>query len=283
MHARALCRSSQRHSSTPASGAACRCRACRSGPTPRRGARPVGAQRRSQTRDAPRRGARRCSGQHAVDERRRQAGVGAERRAGTSRRAPACRRRTPRRARGRLPARSAARSSGRARPPSRRRRPARTGVASSLMNVTDVARNALMACLVISADSTDIHSMRSVIGARELQSRSPRSRSPRTPTTTRSGCVKTSIALPSRRFSGEQAKPDAAPVDRAASALEPAALPTGSCDELSTSAPSVEVREGAANVGHDELDVGAIVVVDRRVEGDPDDVGVARPPRASWS
>ncbi len=32
------------------------------------------------------------------------------------------------------------------------------------MKVTDVARNALSACLVISADSTDIHSMRSVNG-----------------------------------------------------------------------------------------------------------------------
>src|SRR5882672_12251749 len=35
--------------------------------------------------------------------------------------------------------------------------------AISFANVTDVARNALMACLVISADSTDIHSIRSVI------------------------------------------------------------------------------------------------------------------------
>src|SRR6267143_1500864 len=36
--------------------------------------------------------------------------------------------------------------------------------AISLAKVTDMARKALIACFVISADSTDIHSMRSVIG-----------------------------------------------------------------------------------------------------------------------
>jgi len=66
----------------------------------------------------------------------------------------------------------------------------------------DVARNAFSACFVISADSTDIHSMRSVNGASSCATFS-RSLALRTPATTRSGLVKTSIAFPRRRFSGE--------------------------------------------------------------------------------
>ena len=44
-------------------------------------------------------------------------------------------------------------------------------MAISLMKATDVARNALMACLVISADSTAIHSILSVIGASSAAAR----------------------------------------------------------------------------------------------------------------
>ena len=64
---------------------------------------------------------------------------------------------------------------------------------------------ALIACLVISADSTDIHSMRPVMGRNKRSSLSL-SRAVRTPTMIRSGFRNTSTALPRRRFSGEQAK-----------------------------------------------------------------------------
>ena len=70
----------------------------------------------------------------------------------------------------------------------------------SLANTTEVAKKALIACLVISADSTDIHSILSVIG----DSNCPMcflSLFVRTPTTTRSGFRNTSKALPNRRFS----------------------------------------------------------------------------------
>ena len=115
-------------------------------------------------------------------------------------------------------------------------------VASSLMNVTDVARNALIACLVISADSTDMNSRRSVIGANSVAILA-RSDSCCVPTITRSGCVNTSIALPSRRFSGEQANAArffvrAAPACAANACSSRAMLPTGNCEELRNRTPS---------------------------------------------
>ena len=216
------------------SGAACRCRLV--GQPPHRD-RP--ARHRSRAADARRR-LRPVRDARVAATRRRPAAASADRcaapelRAGTRRRAPACRRR--RRAPGAevgLRADRASRSSGRAPLPSRRRPTCSQSAAISLMNVTDVARNALIACLVISADSTDIHSMRSVNGAKQ-RGRAVRDRSAvRTPTTTRSGCVNTSIALPSRRFSGEQAndtrRPPATSRPRP---LEPRrCVPTGSCDE----------------------------------------------------
>ena len=59
------------------------------------------------------------------------------------------------------------------------------------------------------------------VGERPKQRRRPcRGRAgDRTPATTRSGCVKTSIALPRRRFSGEQAKPTDRPSDVAGEQL----------------------------------------------------------------
>ena len=75
---------------------------------------------------------------------------------------------------------------------------------SSLINATDVAKNALIACFVISADSIDIHSMGRDNGS-QIGSSSRLSSVERIPTTTRSGCMKVSIALPSRKFSGAQA------------------------------------------------------------------------------
>ena len=77
--------------------------------------------------------------------------------------------------------------------------------AISFANVTETAKNELIACLVISADSTDIHSILFVIGSSSRSSLRWAS-SVRTPTTIRSGFKKTSSALPSRRFSGEYAK-----------------------------------------------------------------------------
>ena len=74
--------------------------------------------------------------------------------------------------------------------------------ANSLANVTEVAKKALIACLVISADSTDIHSILFVIGEKSFFNFSFVS-SLRVPTTIRSGFKKTSIDLPKRRFSGE--------------------------------------------------------------------------------
>ncbi len=70
------------------------------------------------------------------------------------------------------------------------------------MKATEVARKALSACLVISADSTDIQSMFSVNGFRSFSTRL-RSAAERSPTTTRSGRVKAWMAFPSRKFSGE--------------------------------------------------------------------------------
>jgi len=66
-------------------------------------------------------------------------------------------------------------------------------------------QEALIACLVISADSTDIHSIRLVSGASKVAILA-RSLSLRTPATTRSGLLKTSMALPRRKFSGNAAK-----------------------------------------------------------------------------
>ena len=212
---------------------------------------------------------------HAVDQRRRPARCASRALAGETHvaRQRAAGEGAARRQVGR--GRSAARSSGRARLPSRRRPTRSQSAAISLMNVTDVARNALIACLVISADSTDIHSMRSVIGAKQRRDASRGPRSSRTPTTTRSGFVNTSIALPSRRFSGEQAKRHAPPCGD----LRPGLLePSRSCRPAAATRrararrrPGAETRPrpGAQHVVH----VGAIVVVDRRVERDPDDVG----------
>ena len=166
---------------------------------------------------------------------------------GTRRRARACRRQT------RRPATRYARG------PIRRSvfSPRSTSVASaptsshrtaiSLMNATDVARNALIACLVISADSTDIHSICDAIGSNSAAS-TPRAASSRTPTTTRSGCVNASMALPSRRFSGEQANDSRRGADhRAGLALQ---LPRGARPAAATtSAPARRRARAAARAG----------------------------------
>ena len=77
--------------------------------------------------------------------------------------------------------------------------------AISLIKLTEVARKALIACLVISADSTDIHSIFLLIGVNNLFNVCLVFVS-LIPTTIRSGLRKTSKDLPRRRFSGEQAK-----------------------------------------------------------------------------
>ena len=73
------------------------------------------------------------------------------------------------------------------------------------MNVMDSARNELSACLTISADSVRMNRICDVNGANSFSSNGFFA-SLRMPTTTRSAFSNASIALPSRRFSGEYAK-----------------------------------------------------------------------------
>ena len=141
------------------------------------------------------------------------------------------------------------------------------------MKTTDVARNALTACFVISADSTRIHWMGRPSGASSSVMRA-RASAVRTPTTMRSALRNTSMALPSRRFSGEHANSTRRPAATAANAASRrAVVPTGTCEEMSIDGPVREVREKGLGVPHDALDVGLVVLVHRRVEGDPDQIG----------
>ena len=53
-------------------------------------------------------------------------------------------------------------------------------------------------------------------------------------------------------------------------------VPTGSCDETRITASGSAASMSACARRHHELHVGAIVLVDRRVVRDPDDVRVAQ-------
>ena len=121
-------------------------------------------------------------------------------------------------------------------------RPAATSFASapacsqrraiSLMKVMLTARNELSACFTISADSVRMNCTCAAKGLNNCSS-SARFASVRMPTTARSAFSKASMALPSRKFSGEQAK-----CSCGNSFSSSAQLPTGSCDEINTSTPT---------------------------------------------
>ena len=87
--------------------------------------------------------------------------------------------------------------------------------------------------------------------------------------------MNTSIALPSRRFSGEQAKRDGAAVAPAANVARGGAVDADRQLRRDQHERAVaQMREQQRRtLPNDRLDVGAVVVVDRRVERDPDDVG----------
>jgi hypothetical protein len=102
------------------------------------------------------------------------------------------------------------------------------------MKTTELAKKALMACLVISAEAADIHSNLAVTGSKRRLS-TARLASSSAPSTTRSGSRKTFKAAPRRRFSGELAMPTPA----GACAFRRAALPTGNCDEMSSTWPAL--------------------------------------------
>ena len=140
--------------------------------------------------------------------------------------------------------------------------------ATSLMKATDVARNALSACLVISADSTPIHSIGLSNRSSTVSSRT-RSSSEPTPATNRSGERNVCKARPSRRFSGTQANRRSSRPASAIRRRRAAALPTGSCADRTTSAPSGGVAERLRRAVEHPFHVGTILVVDRGVERDP--------------
>ena len=82
------------------------------------------------------------------------------------------------------------------------------------------------------------------------------------------------MALPSRRFSGEHANETVRPAATFAHACSSVrTVPTGSCDEQSTSAPSRKYGKRAHDLLNDVVDIRDIVVFDRCVEGDPNDLG----------
>ena len=117
--------------------------------------------------------------------------------------------------------------------------------------------------------------MRSVIGREQLAGSRVRARSSRTPTMTRSGLVKTSMALPSRRFSGEQANETVRP----SGGLAPCLLQRRHCADRQLRRAEhhgavSQIGKSACNLSLDVRHVGAVVLVDRRVEGDPHDVGI---------
>ena len=199
------------------------------------------------------------------------------------RRAPACRRRRRRPGdRYALRPDARARSSGRARPPWRPRRRCSHSAASSLVNVTDVAEERVERVLG-HLGRLDRHPLDRV-GERREQRRQPRrgrARS-RTPTTTRSGCGSLDrLAEPQvLRRAGER-RPRGRPSRRPSrSSCRVRARPAAA----TRSAPPRRREERTARARSartHEVDVGAIVVVDRRVEGDPDDVGLANGGRGS--
>ncbi len=76
--------------------------------------------------------------------------------------------------------------------------------AISLMNEILVARNAFEASLISSDEAMSVMTISSVIGAYSSASRDAETGSA-APTTTRSGCMKSASAEPSRRNSGFEA------------------------------------------------------------------------------
>src|ERR1700761_4737135 len=99
-----------------------------------------------------------------------------------------------------------------------------------------MARKPFSACLVISADSTPIHSIVSENGSSSGANASWPA-SVRTPATKRSAFRKLSSALPRRRFSGTAANSRSSRPAPEAKASKPATVPTGSCEEVTTSVP----------------------------------------------
>ena len=105
--------------------------------------------------------------------------------------------------------------------------------AISLMKQTEVARNALSACLDSSADSTLIHSIFAENGWNNCVTRR-RSASVRARPTIRSGFVNTSIAFPSPSFRSSPRRVSPRPASTDSSCAVP---PTGNCEEISTACP----------------------------------------------
>ena len=182
----------------------------------------------------------------ARPDRRRAGGVGtpcarAELRRGTRRRAPACRRRTRRPATDTPAARSALPSSGRARPPSASAPTCSQSAAISLMNVTDVARNALMRVLG-HLGRLDRHPLDAVGEAARAAARA------RLASRVVAHADDDAVGLRERPRSPCRAA--GSPASRRSDTRRPPAcareallrgarvVPTGSCDETSTSAPS---------------------------------------------
>ena len=249
-HRGAHCQEARGRARPRPSGAARWCRACRRGRERRSAA---GASCRNAAADLPERPVAmadvargRCPPATAAASRSpcdrsgvRKCDVARQRAAGEGRR----------RARDRRAGRCAARCA-RPRSTSAASAPTRShSVAISLMNVTEVARNALSACLVISAASTDIQTMLRDRWARAGLRALARRASTRTPTTMRSDLVKTSIALPSRRFSGRAGEAARRPglrpprsAARAARSSRPAAA-----RRSARTAPSLQERESGTH------------------------------------
>ena len=93
----------------------------------------------------------------------------------------------------------------------------------------------------------------------------------------RPGLRKTSMALPSRRFSGEQAN----------DTVRPFAWPAKACSKRRDGADGklrrdqhyraiLQVREQRFHLPADRIGVGAVVFIDRRIVADPYDIGIRR-------
>ena len=103
-----------------------------------------------------------------------------------------------------------------------------------------------------------------------------RSSDERTPTTTRSGCVNDldRLAEPQVLRRSTRSRPVGHEPARNM-LLEPRGRADGQLRRDSTSAPSREMRKQLRRALDDVVHVRPVVVVDRRVERDPDDVGAA--------
>jgi len=155
-------------------------------------------------------------------------------------------------------------------------RPAETSFASaptcshkraiSLMKVMDNARNEFKACLTISADSVRMNKICDVNGANNFSSKGFWESS-RMPTMTRSAFSNESIALPSRKFSGEEAKWNCGN-----SFSSWAHVPTGSSVLRSKQRAFGQILQRAPEIIQNRGDIRFIVFIDRRVVSQPEHI-----------